>query len=240
MKVMLGFPWRPTDDRLEAYRVTTEVVPKLYPFDAVFTVDSGHTTFNRPQSRNLIFDVAEANGADVVVCCDADSVPQEEPLREAINSSLDGKMHFPFHEAWYLSEKGMVRVKLGATSEQIRSRIFDKCPSEGGIWVCTPETWRRAGGQDPELANWGCDDRAFLASSRTLVGMPIKHHGFLYCLPHIRPSDKEIWVPEEVQLLVEYESQYMNPEGMKEVISRRAPTAHPEPTITVLSGDVNI
>jgi hypothetical protein len=234
MRVLLGFPWRPTEDRRRAFEVTYDRLVNLYPFSAVVTVDSGHAPFNRPQSRNLIFDVAEEREMDVVVCCDADSVPTESALVAAIDGAEDGKMHFPFDEAWYVNEKGMLRVAANATAEQVKSRIYDKCSSEGGAWVCTPQTWLRAGGQDYRLANWGCDDRAFLAASRTLVGMPVKHQGVLYCLPHFRPEESEIWVPEEVGVLTEYESAYMNPEKMLAVIDSRPPTVHPNPTITVL------
>ncbi len=236
MKVVLGLPWRATQDRLEAFEVTRHRLLSAYDFSFVLTADSGHTIFNRCASRNLIFEEAVKLDADVVVCCDADSVPQDESLVEAIESAKDGLMHFPFHEAWYLNEKGMIRVKNRATSEQIKSRIYDKCSSEGGAWVCTPETWSKAGRQDPRLANWGCDDRAFLAASRTLVGMPVKHHGILYCLPHNRPEEKEIWVPEEVKLLVEYESAYLNPEVMQSIIDSRPLLPHPDPRISVLRG----
>ena len=246
MKVILGLPWRYTYDRLEAYNVTTGILPQLYEFDAMFTADSGHPKFNRSATRNLIFEVAEENNADVVVCCDADSVPEEAALRAAISAAVDGGMHFPFHEVWYVENKGMQRVKNRASTEQIRSRIIDKCQSEGGIWVCTPETWRTAGGQDPRLANWGCDDRAFLAASRTLVGMPNKHHGILMCLPHLRPTDKDIWIPEEVQLMIEYQDAYQQPQKMKEIIDARPndPMSLAEsseersPDVRVLSGNL--
>jgi hypothetical protein len=140
----------------------------------------------------------------------------------------------------------MRRLQLGATTEQIKSRIIDKCKSEGGVWVCRPDAWTTAGGQDPRLVGWGCDDRAFLAASRTLVGMPIKHHGILMCLPHYRPTTGEIWLPEDVALLIEYQNAYEQPQKMREIIDARindinSKPESPEecsPDVRVLSGDL--
>lgn len=219
MKVALGFPWRHTEDRAEAFLVTSERLSAAFPFDLIITADSGHTIFNRCASRNLI--VETASQYDVVVVCDADSVPEEIPLRDAILSAPDGLMHFPFDEVWYIDWKGMARIKQGCTPSAVVSRIFDKCESEGGAWVCAPETWWRAGGQDERLNNWGCDDRAFLSASRTLVGMPVKHPGVLICLPHQRPGSDEVWIPEEVALMIEYQDAYLQPDKMREIIDAR-------------------
>jgi hypothetical protein len=249
MKVALVFPLRLTPDRQEAWDVTSAIVPSLFPFYRVYTSDSDHSDFNRPASRNVGVDTAQKDGADVVVICDADSVPEELPLHEAIQGAFDDRlMHYPFHEAWYVDWKGMTRVKQRATADQVRSRIWDKCASEGGVWVCTPETWWQAGGQDPSLAHWGCDDRAFLAAARTLVGDPQKHQGILYCLPHTRPTDEEIWVPEEVQLMMQYQDAYQKPLLMKELIDGRSnlsssfETASEErsPAVRVFQRDVHI
>lgn len=239
MRVSVVFPLRLTEDRKEAWDVTREILPSLYPFDEILTADSGHEDFNRPASRNIGVLAAQESGADVVVVCDADSVPEAEPLGEAILGAFaDGLMHFPFHEAWYVDWKGMARVRQRLTSDQISSRIWDKCPSEGGVWICKPETWWQAGGQDPSLAHWGCDDRAFLSASRTLVGPPQKHTGILYCLPHTRPTDEEIWVPEEVQLMIQYQEAYDQPIKMKELIDARnnRGAVAPDPRVSRLRG----
>lgn len=224
LRVVLAFPWRPTQDRLEPFQITLGRVRMYFDFTAIIAVDSKHPRFNRCASRNRAVETAtRLFSADVVVLCDADSVP-DQPLQiqDAIYGAYrDDLMHFPFDEAWYIDWKGMLRVKQQHTSEQIKSRIFDKCASEGGVWVCKPETWWKAGGQDERLANWGCDDRAFLAASRTMVGDPFKHPGVLYCLPHDRPTSEEVWIPEEVQLLIEYQNRYQQPVEMQKFIDSR-------------------
>lgn len=236
MKVHLAIPWRPTEDRLESFKVTLERVRRYYDYDALYTVDSGHTNFNRAASRNLAVEVAQEAGADIVVLNDADSVPEHNTtVVEAIEAAYaDGLMHFPFSEVWYIDYKGLVRVQQGHGQHQIQSRIWDKCESEGGIWICKPETWWKAGGQDPRLNGWGCDDRSFLAASRTLVGPPQKHDGVLFCLPHYRPTGEEIWIPEEVQLLIEYQSAYLQPEEMQRIIYSRPVEEKPRPVVTTL------
>lgn len=231
MSVALIFPWRPTDDRLEAWELTKSVVSGLYPFDLVATVDSGHDKFNRSASRNVGAVLAESVGAEVVVICDADSIPYRDPLVAAINGASDGLIHFPFDEAWYVQRKAIFRIRNGYSQpHQLRDRIIAACSSEGGVWVCKPETWFKAGGQDPRLAGWGCDDRAFIAASRTLVGMPVKHPGKLICLPHYTQVDRgDAWLKEDVELLVRYQDAYMNPDKMKEIIDERTYVSSSEP-----------
>lgn len=245
MKVALVFPWRPTPDRQEAWDYVSRFVPEMYPFEAGITVDTSDKVFNRSATRNEGVRWAQRHGFDVVVVCDADSVPQREPLVDAINGAYsDGLMHFPFDIAWYCGPKTIGRLLLGQNLEQLRSRIIDKCQSEGGIWVCRPETWFAAGGMDERLSGWGCDDRAFLSASRTLVGPPQKHPGVLLCLPHYRPDN--FWLPEDVNILIETQSRYQNPEEMKRYVSSRSDVSSPEQgpaeerstTISVLFGDL--
>lgn len=231
MKVNLYFPWRMTQDRLEAFLATLEFVPKMYPFDGVFSVDSGHPRFNRCGTRNLAMQHALDHKVDVAVVCDADSIPEEKTLREAIENASDGRMHFPFDIAWYVERKAIYKLRQGCNLDQIKSRIIDKCLSEGGAYVCQPSAWFKAGGMDEGLIGWGCDDRSFLAASRTILGMPVKHEGVLLCLPHYRPSDvgEPVWHPEDVDIMIQYQDAYMNPEKMQEVIDeRRAYLSSPE------------
>ena len=215
------FPWRPTPDRIPAWEVVSARIPTFYPFYEVWTVDSGHDTFNRAATRNLAVEWAGSRGADVVVLNDADSIPEQGPLWEAIETAQDGLIHFPFDIVWYLQYKATMWLKVGHNLAQLRSRIIDKCESEGGVWVCTPEAWFKAGGMDDRLNGWGCDDRSFLAASRTLLGMPVKHQGVLCCLWHDRPPPEEVWVPSEVEVMINYQEAYLNPEKMRKVIDDR-------------------
>lgn len=223
MRVNLYIPWRSTDDRYPAYVLTVEKLLPMYPWNAVYSVDSGHPSFNRAATRNVAFRHALETGVDVVVCCDADSIPEASVLLEAIAAAPDGLFHFPFDIVWYLGSKAIERVRQGQHLEQLKSRIIDKCESEGGIWVCQPETWWKAGGMDDGILYWGCDDRAFLSASRTMVGMPVKHQGVLLCLPHYRPTDvgEPVWHPPDVELLIKYQEAYMKPEEMEKLINER-------------------
>lgn len=220
LKVVLGIPWRPTEDRIRPYEFCRPRLQQMYPWAQVLEGDSGHQPFRRGATRNLLVHEAGVLGADVVVLCDADSLPDPRPLADAIEMAYrDGKMHFPFHQAWYMEQKAYQRIELGQTYEQLRSRIIDKCPSQGGCWIMRPDVWWEAGGMDDRIAGWGSEDRAFLAACNTILGPPVIHTGVLLCMPHLQDPNK--WLTEDVAILSEYHDRFQQPERMKEYLDSR-------------------
>lgn len=225
VKAVLAIPWRETPDRLKAYNCVRPRLEQMYPWEAVITGDSGHDPFRRGATRNLLVCEAQRLGADIVVLCDADSLPEQMSLVAAINMAHDGKIHYPFHEAWYMEQKVYPRLEAGQNLEQLKSRIIDKCASQGGCWVVSPTAWWAAGGMDERLTGWGCEDRAFLAASRTMLGEPVIHSGILLCMPHDR--DPKTWLPEDVKILVEHHDRYLDPERMKRYFESRTDISSP-------------
>lgn len=220
LRVVLGIPWRPTPDRVRAYDFLRPKLDSLYPWYKTYTGDSGDIPFRRGATRNYLVRVAESYKADVVVLCDADSLPEPGPLADAIRMAAeDNKIHFPFHQAWYMEQKVYARIEAGQSLEQLKSRIIDKCATQGGCWVMTPQAWWACGGMDDRLIGWGGEDRAFLAASNTILGAPVIHHGILLCLPHL-PDDHR-WLHDDVVILNEYHERYQQPERMKEYIESR-------------------
>lgn len=223
MKVCLAYPFRPDGhERAWNFGHVRRCVDTYYPWDTIIQVDSGHEKFNRAATRNLAVTHSQSIGADVVVICDADSVPEQQPLEDAINGAFqDGRIHYPFDTVYELVPKATQQVGH-QNIEQLKQRAFGKCASEGGIWVTKPSTWWKVGGQDVRFAGWGCEDRAFLAANRTLVGDPVKHPGALLCMYHNRDQNNEdAWDPEEVAILIKYQDAYQNPIEMLKVIYDR-------------------
>lgn len=225
LDVVLAIPFRDDSDntRLPAFQVVKEKLSTFYDFKHVLVVDSGHVPFNRSATRNLAVKRSQEVSADVIVLCDADSIPEEEPLRAAIHDSYaDGLIHYPFNEVWEMAGKAIYLVKAGRNVNQLRTRAFHKYGhSQGGVWICRPDVWWAAGGQDPRLSGWGCEDRAMVASSNTLIGHPKHHEGVLMCLYHKRPSAAEQWIPEDVELLHRYEKARGNALETKGIINER-------------------
>lgn len=222
---MLAIPFRDDSDntRLPAFQVVRERLATFYDFKHVLVVDSGHVPFNRAATRNLAVKQAEAMSADVIVLCDADSIPEKKPLGDAIlDSYTDGLLHYPFNQVWEMTAKAIYLVKVGKSLDLLKNRAFCRYgPSQGGIWICRPDTWWAAGGQDPRLSGWGCEDRAMVASSNTLIGSPKHHEGVLMCLYHRRPSLEEQWIPEDVELLHRYDNARGNVFETKGIIDER-------------------
>lgn len=249
MQVVLAYPFRPDGhERAWNFEHVRRCVDTYYDWNYIIQVDSGHKKFNRAATRNLAVNEADKLGADVVVICDADSVPENQPLNDAILGAFqDDKIHYPFDTVYEMIPKATQQIGR-QNIEQLKQRAFGKCESEGGIWVTKPSTWRRAGGQDSRFAGWGCEDRAFLAANRTLVGMPVKHPGALFCMYHNRDQNNEdAWDPGEVAILIKYQEAYQNPIDMLKVIYDRAyheyheaVTAHERtPSIVILHSKEN-
>lgn len=229
MKVLLGIPFRESDgSRLAPFVKLLSVTPNNYDFSNVVIGDSGDFPFNRARSRNLIFQYAVDEGYDVVVCNDADSICQEEALRESIeDASLNEKINFPFNIVYELVPKGLNKIGL-INWEQLKHSAFSKCYSEGGIWVATPDTWFAAGGMDPRFEAWGPEDRAFRSACRAILGNPVFHEGGLFCLHH---SAERNWGPG-VQLMMRYESNIENADGIQEIIYERSPYVNDYRTVS--------
>lgn len=178
LRVALGIPFRSTEpSRLQAFQKTLGELQKLYPWSTVVagTDNREYGDFNRGRARNMLVD--QLRSADVVVLCDADSIPQAAPLNSAVTSAnLQGGMHFPFKTVLDLGPKGQPMRTYG--------------PSAGGCYVFKPETWALLRGQD-ERGGWSLDDRAMLVAVNTLLGGPVYHDGVLTCLWHKRGAETQ-------------------------------------------------
>lgn len=222
MRAVLVFPFR--DDsvgsREQAFNKTVSLLRVMYDWCAILTVDSGHSRFNRAATRNLGVQEAIKRGADVVVLCDADSIPERIPLVEAIHAASDDRFHYPFDQVWAMSPK--ITPTIGKKNlRQLENRAISRSGrSEGGIWVFKPEIWTKIGGQDPRLAGWGCEDRSFLSVTHTLVGEPVFHEGVLLCLHHGRIAE-ETWLPGDVELMIRYQAALGDPKTTREIIDER-------------------
>ena len=217
---MLAIPFRGNGgERERILGKTLELLRNLYNWEHVELFDTSHPTFNRAATRNRGVFAAEQYGCDVVVVCDADSIPEQEPLRAAIHSANDGIIHFPFTS---VVEYPADRLdELDHALSAARSIGKGWYPSQGGCWVATPKAWWGAGGMDERILHWGPEDRAFLAAYRTLLGDSVRHEGMLVCVTH---GDRgREFDPGDVNIMQQYEQAFGNKERMLEVIASRGP-----------------
>ena len=185
-------PWRDDGHRVLTCAAVCAALRLMLPGSPVILADSGHEPFNRSASRNL--GVRTADPGELVVVCDADTLPDPLGLATAIRRAYDGRLHYPFAVVNYLSEAGTLNVLRGnqPNPEQIERSI----PSaQGGIMVMRASAWLEAGGMDERFTGWGYEDSAWYAKVAKTVGPPIHHAGVAWHLWH--PASRYQGTPEE-------------------------------------------
>jgi hypothetical protein len=222
VNVAVVVPWRNTDPhRVRAYEHVTGHLQTLLP-DAIHLPavdDRSHETFSRAASRNLGVFFAEQAGADVVVLCDADTIPERAPLLAAIEQARkDGRLHMPFDRFRGLTQHG--------TDDYIAGRPAAGCEAEldwrgsvGGVFVIRPDAWWTAGGMDERFQAWGGEDLAFHRAANTLLGPTQTHAGTIIHLWH--PPSQRDGTPENdaVWALAErYAASEGDPDAMRALI----------------------
>lgn len=188
MKVLLAFPWRGDKERTPIFEVVKPAVRALYPFDGAITTDSLHKPFNRAASRNLAVVHALRLHYDVIVLCDADSIPEQEPLERAIDAAYTtGGLHVPFDVVRVLSRKSLHNGR----DWDSRPVLYSYGPSCGGIYIIRPSEWVQAGGMDERITGWGYEDQIFLVAVNTFLGGYTNYPGQLFNINHGRGPELE-------------------------------------------------
>lgn len=220
MKARIIIPWRATPDRAQNFRFCHRWWSRHFPEIPIELADTGHYQFNRGATRNDGVVKAYADRCDVVVVADADTVPEELPVREALFAARDGKLHLPYTTFHGLTQLGTRRAIAGRPlSEQPTSDAHDH--ATGGILVIKPEAYLDAGGM-PELIGWGFEDTIFRITADAILGPTVKHTGTIYHLHH-----NTVWNlggPEwtrNKEICDEYVACEGDPLRIKELISRR-------------------
>lgn len=204
--IVVGFPWRPTPDRLAAFEVVSRWYADTLPDAAHVTADSGHDPFSRACSRNDVVTRAQEMGAEVVVLSDADTVPSPAGLHLAIDAARNGGLHYPFDHYLYA---GTNNPAGGNT---------------GGIYVCRPDVWWSFGGMDPRFDGWGGEDDQAHAAAECLIGTPVNHPGWAVSFPHAgdcRDVGSQRWKPNS-DLAIRYHLARHSPTKMRAIIAERA------------------
>lgn len=189
-RVFVGVPWRPQPNRVYAHDLTVQRYRDLLPDADITDVDTEHEPFCLAACRNRAVRLAEAEGYDVVVLADADTLPERKPLLTAIEQARYSRfVHLPYTEYRSLRADGTRQHRAGRPLETCSHITIPFATS--GVYVTTPATWWSCGGQDERLLGWGMEDVCWLVAHRTLLGAePVRHEGRVYALHH-QPAVKE-------------------------------------------------
>ncbi len=181
--VTVVLPWRPQPSRLAAFEAVSEWYREALPEASVVTVDSDDDVFNLARCRNLGVRRID-DPSEVVVIGDADTVPQRAALLEAIDAARDSDLvHLPYTRYHWLGREGTASYLAGVAPEECAYELVRGACS--GVYVTTPRTWWKHGGQDERFRGWGFEDAAWYVAHETLLGEPPRRHeGIVFALHH--------------------------------------------------------
>jgi predicted glycosyltransferase involved in capsule biosynthesis len=184
MKIGLIIPWRETPSRIRPLEMVLQWYQTNLPEVEIFYTDRPGEFWNAAASRNDGVKRAQEAHCDVIILNDADTLPEIKPLLEAIEQcQTDGMIHNPYRLCKYFDMQMSESIYSGSNMNILKHTLFTE--ANGGVWVCTPETWWSVGGMDEKFKQWGAEDSAFELAHTIIKGSKfIRHDGTIYCLGH--------------------------------------------------------
>jgi hypothetical protein len=190
-KIGLVIPWREQPSRIKPLQAVLAWYKTNLPDIEVIFANASEDIWLPSASRNIGVKKAQEAHCDVIILNDADTLPEIEPLLEAIEQcKTDGLVHSPYNKCKYIDIKMSELYYIGKDIKLLKHTLYS--PATGGIWVCTPETWWDLGGMDEKFKQWGPEDEAFDISHRIIKGVSlVRHEGYIYCLGHVHQLHDE-------------------------------------------------
>lgn len=202
MKIGLVVPWREQPSRIKPFQTLMKWYENNMPDVSIYLSDRDTEIWHCSGSRNDGVAMAEADGCDVVIVNDADTIPELEPLLEAIEAAYKDKyIHNPYKHYRMLGPEGTEEFFNGTAIEDCTYYPFDR--SISGLYVCKPSSWWAVGGQDEKFWRWGPEDSAMARAHKVIHGKSfIKHFGTVYALGHeyqkmgdaVHLKNKRLWM----------------------------------------------
>lgn len=217
MSVSVVFPYRGTTEyRIAAFEYLHEHMTRMLPDAEIVIADDGSKTFSRAGSRNK--GVREASN-DIVIVCDADSIPQSKAVYEAIEQADDGLFHLPYTHFLSLTKAHTYRLLNEGSRPLAGKPEFMTMNSVGGIFAMSKQAYFAVGGQDEGFEGWGGEDVAFAFACEALLGPPIRHSGHLYGLWHkSEMNQKSRQYKSNIERQSLYKRYRKDPEGMRQLL----------------------
>lgn len=222
MRILIGVPWRPgSPERVRNFRTVVAHLKAMLPEADVEAFDTEHVVFNRAAARNAAARFAVEYRYDALVINDADTLVELEPLGAALQGCRDGRMHLPYTHFRSLTNRGTHLFYSG--------RWVGDCPADhehewatGGVMVCQPQSWLRAGGMDERFRGWGFEDTAARLCWDAILGETARHRGVITHLWHPLETalgSKDWWFNR--RLMDQYEAAQGDHVRLAEIITAR-------------------
>jgi glycosyltransferase involved in cell wall biosynthesis len=172
-------PWRPSPSRLEPFERMRAHWDQFFPGIPMVTGDSDTEIFSLAQARNTAVEKADT---DIVVICDADTLPDPDNIKAAVANPVG--VCWPF-DRYRIIDAQYVNTPFERLAElpHINAWNGDGINGVGGCLVTTQDEYWRLGGSPPEFIGWGFEDTAFTAIVATL-SQAIRIPGNIYAFEH--------------------------------------------------------
>jgi hypothetical protein len=220
IKVGIVIPWREQPSRIKAFERVIAWYSENLPEAKIYTSNREGEVWDPSGSRNDGVSMAEADGVDVIVMSDADTIPEIDPLKDAIFSSmLDDLIHKPYTEYRAFTEPSLEQLDKGVSLKNISNEVVAGACS--GTNVFSPSTWWKIGGSDEKFLGWGYEDTAMLRAHTIINGQPyVIHPGVVYAQFHeLQPRKGDINYENNKTLYQEYKK-CSNPKLMLNLVKR--------------------
>jgi hypothetical protein len=176
--------------------------------------------FNR--SRALNEAAVQAGDWDAAVILDADTVPDFDSVRRAVESASTGRQlvfaQSQFRSLTRAATRAVIAGRLEPADADARWVYPD--PKSSCLVICR-ETWELVGGFDQRFEGWGGEDAALYAACNALVGVE-RLKGDCWHLWHSRSPEKNPDLPTykaNFELLARYKAARSDPEAMQAILA---------------------
>ena len=217
MSLTVLIPWRPQPSRLAAFDAVVAWYREHLGDVDIRTIDSLDPVFNLAQCRNLgVASIADPD--HVVVINDADTLPQLEPLLEAVeHAATSGRVHLPYTQYNWLGAAGTDQFRDGMPLDDCDFDLVRGACS--GVYVTTPATWWGHGGQDESFRGWGFEDAAWYLAHGTLLGeVPRRHDGTVFALHHTAAAREGELYDSNADRMQQYRQAENDPRAMAQLV----------------------
>ena len=178
MRVGIVLPWRSSKTRTAGFEASLKRHELLFPDANIYKSDSVGDRFNPSEARNRGCLQAIADGCEVLVVLDADTLFMQSSIEEAIKiATTKNIVCYSYTLATELGLEDTKRYLDGTFNPFSLEGLGIGVPTSdhvGSGWVLTPETFIKMNGWDENFLGWGWEDNAFQEAHLKLFGTPMK------------------------------------------------------------------
>lgn len=170
VRIGLCAPWRRGDAFRERARL--HVAQHYARHGRIYFGTADGATFNRSAARNAAARAAVADGAEVLLFIDTDTiVSHEQVVAAAYLAQTSGEMVLAFDSYRRLDQSQSARYLLGQRPD---GGLVLRHHASGAVAVPV-SLWREIGGFDERFSSWGGEDRALWLTCNALRGRLDSH-----------------------------------------------------------------